>query len=83
MESHFAKYLETDLEDLRYRCYETHDEGYRRIDERSYNLTKLPADFAVEKEWPWVKAIGHSLRVTIHSDGREMGDVRYYNLCAS
>jgi len=80
IESHFAKHLETNLEDLRYRCYETYDESHGRIDERSYYLTKLPVDFAVKKEWPWVKAIGYSLRVTIHSDGRETGDVRYYIL---
>ena len=80
IESHFAQNLETDLEDLRYRGYGTHDEGHGRINERSYYPTKPPVDFAMKKEWPWVKAIGYSLRVTIHSAGRDTGDVRYYIL---
>ena len=32
-----------------------------RIDERSYFLTRVPADFALKEEWPWIKAIGYSL----------------------
>ena len=80
IESHFAKHLENDLADLKYRCYETCDASHGRIDERSYYLTKIPTDFAMKKEWPWVKAIGYSLRVTRHADGRETGEVQYYIL---
>jgi predicted transposase YbfD/YdcC len=80
IEAHFAKHLEKDLEDLRYRCHETSDAGHGRIDERSYLLTKVPADFAVKKEWPWVKAIGFSVRVSRHADGSETDEVRYYIL---
>jgi predicted transposase YbfD/YdcC len=71
-------HLERDLEDLRYRCDETCDEGHGRIDERSYYLAKTPRDFAPRKDWPWVKAIGCSVRITRHADGRESDEVRYY-----
>ena len=75
---HFFDHLERDLEDLRYRCDETRDEGHGRIDERSYYLTKVPRDFAPAKDWPWVKAIGYSVRITRHADGTESDEVRYY-----
>jgi predicted transposase YbfD/YdcC len=80
IETHFEKHLECGLEDLQYRRHETSDNGHGRIDERSYFLTKIPRDFAVKKEWPWVKAIGYSLRVTRHADGSETDEVRYYIL---
>lgn len=80
IEAHFEKHLEKDLEDLRYRCHETRDTGHGRIDERSYLLSRVPADFAVKKEWPWVKAIGFSVRVSQHADGSETDEVRYYIL---
>jgi predicted transposase YbfD/YdcC len=78
--AYFEKHLEKDLEDLRYRCHETSDAGHGRIDERSYLLSRVPADFAVKKEWPWVKAIGFSVRVSQHADGSETDEVRYYIL---
>lgn len=78
--AYFDEHLERDLEDLRYRCHETSDAGHGRIDERSYYLTRIPPDFAVKKEWPWVKAIGFSVRTTQHADGRETDEVRYYVL---
>jgi predicted transposase YbfD/YdcC len=80
IEAYFEKHLECDLEDLTYRCHETSEAAHGRIDERSYFLTKVPPDFAVKKEWPWVKAIGYSLRVTQHADGRETDETRYYIL---
>jgi predicted transposase YbfD/YdcC len=78
--AHFEKHLESDLEDLKYRHHETTDQGHGRLDERSYFLTKIPPDFAVKKDWPWVKAIGFSVRVSQHSDGSETDEVRYYIL---
>jgi predicted transposase YbfD/YdcC len=78
--THFLKHLENDLEDLHYRCRETTEAGHGRIDERSYFLCKIPADFAVKKEWSWVKAIGYSVRSTEHADGRQTDEVRYYVL---
>ena len=80
VETHFAEHLERDLDDLRYRSHETSESGHGRIDERSYFLTKIPADFALKKEWPWIKAIGYSLRVTQHADGHETDETRYYIL---
>jgi predicted transposase YbfD/YdcC len=80
VEAYFEKHLECDLEDLKYRCHETSEAAHGRIDERSYFLTKVPPDFAVKTEWPWVKAIGYSLRVTQHADGSETDETRYYIL---
>jgi predicted transposase YbfD/YdcC len=80
IETYFGKHLESDLEDLKYRCHETSEAAHGRIDERSYYLTRVPADFAPKKEWPWIKAIGYALRVTQHADGRETDETRYYIL---
>jgi predicted transposase YbfD/YdcC len=76
--SHFFDHLERDLEELKYRYHETLDDGHGRIDERSYYLTKVPRDFAPAKGWPWVKAIGYSVRITRHADGTGSDEVRYY-----
>jgi predicted transposase YbfD/YdcC len=78
IESYFDKHLERDLEDLRYRFYETNDKGHGRKDDRTYFLTKVPRDFGPKKAWPWVKAIGYTLRLTLHDDGTETSEVRYY-----
>ena len=80
IEAHFNKHLELDLEYLQYRSHETSESSHGRIDERSYFLTKIPPDFALKKEWPWIKAIGYSLRVTQHADGSETDETRYYIL---
>ncbi len=76
----FTDHLQRDLEELQYREYDTEDAGHGRIDERSYCLTRIPKDFALKNEWPWIKAIGYAVRLTIHADGRETHDVRYYIL---
>ena len=80
IETHFDKHLELDLEYLQYRSHETNESSHGRIDERSYFLTKIPPDFVFKKEWPWIKAIGYSLRVTQHADGTETDETRYYIL---
>jgi len=80
VETHIEEQLNQDREELRYRSHETSDKAHGRIDERSYFLSKVPSDFAVRKEWPWIRAIGYSLRVTQHADGSETDEVRYYIL---
>lgn len=80
IETYFEKHLELDLEELQYRSHETSEVGHGRIDERSYYLTKIPSDFPLKKEWPWIKAIGYSLRITQHADGSETDETRYYIL---
>lgn len=52
-----SDHLERDLEKLRYRESKTEDAGHGRIDERASLVTKLPQDFALKKEWPWVKEL--------------------------
>lgn len=78
LEEHFVQQLECDFADLQYRYHETSEESHGRLDDRSYYLTRLPSDFPLKKDWPWVKAIGYTLRVTRQADGRETGEVRYY-----
>ena len=78
IQNEFYDQIDRDLEDLQYRLYETRDERHGRIDERSYAITKVPSDFAVKADWPWVKAIGYSVRVTRRADGTETSDVRFY-----
>jgi predicted transposase YbfD/YdcC len=80
IEAYFHGHLERDYEDLRYRRHETSEEGHGRRDERAYYLTKVPADFAVRKEWPWVKAIGYAVRVSVDGSGRETDEIRYFIL---
>ena len=80
IEAYFLKHLESDLEDLRYRSYETSEQGRGRLDERSYFLTKVPSDFPLKKDWPWIKAIGYTVRITEHADGRVTDEVRDYML---
>jgi predicted transposase YbfD/YdcC len=80
IQTFFFDHLERDLEDLRYRYHETHDDGHGRIDDRFYYLAKVPRDFAAAKDWPWVKAIGYTVRITRQADGTESDEVRYY-LC--
>jgi predicted transposase YbfD/YdcC len=77
---YFLEQLERDLEGLRYREYQTTDASHGRIDERSYFLTRVPGDFPLKQEWPWVKAIGYSVRVSLDADGKETDEVRYYVL---
>ncbi len=78
IQTFFLDHMERDMEELRYRCHETREEGHGRIDERSYGLARVPRDFAPKKDWPWVKAIGYSVRITQHGDGTESDEVRYY-----
>lgn len=80
LDTYLEEYLKRDLEDVNYREYDTLDESHGRIDQRSYFLRKVPADFPLKREWPWVKAIGYALRVTQNADGTESSDVRYYVL---
>jgi predicted transposase YbfD/YdcC len=78
IETLFQEDLERDREELKDRSHETREEGHGRIDERSYYLTKMPRDFASREDWPWVKAIGYTVRITRHADGTESDEVRYY-----
>jgi len=78
--THFMEQIERDFQDLKYRRYETSEAGHGRIDERSYVLTKIPPGVLSKKEWPWIKAIGYSVRITQHPDGSETDEVRYYML---
>jgi predicted transposase YbfD/YdcC len=80
IESFFSEQIERDFEDLRYRQHETRDDAHGRIDERAYFLAKTPCDFAAAGDWPQVKAIGYTIRLSQYPDGRETCEARYYLL---
>jgi predicted transposase YbfD/YdcC len=74
----FFDHLDGDLKDLKHQSHETHEDGHGRINDRYYYLAEIPSDFACRKDWPWVKAIGYTVRITQHADGSETDEVRYY-----
>jgi predicted transposase YbfD/YdcC len=76
--SFFRERLANDFEDFQYRRHETSERGHGRSDGRVYFLAKVPKAFAPAKDWPHVKAIGYAARYTVHDDGTEQFDVRYY-----
>jgi predicted transposase YbfD/YdcC len=78
IQTFFLDHMENDLKDLKHRHHETHEDGHGRIDDRYYYLAGVPRDFACGEDWPWVKAIGCTVRITRHGDGSETDEVRYY-----
>jgi predicted transposase YbfD/YdcC len=80
VEGYLMEQLGRDFEDLRYRHHETSEAGHGRTDERAYYLCRVPADFALKAEWPWVKAIGYAVRVSVDGNGKETSVVRFYIL---
>jgi predicted transposase YbfD/YdcC len=74
----FFDHLEGDLKDFKPQYHETHEDGHGRIDDRYYDVAEIPSDFACRKDWPWVKAIGCTVRITRHANGSETDEVRYY-----
>jgi predicted transposase YbfD/YdcC len=74
----FFDHLEGGLKDLEHRHHEAHEDGHGRIDDRYYYLAEVPDDFASRKDWPWVKAIGYTVRITRQANGTETDEVRYY-----
>src|ERR1019366_6579353 len=46
--------------------------------QRGARVSSSPRGQIAQGDWPWVKAIGYTLRVTQHADGTETDEVRYY-----
>ena len=78
IQTFFHEQTEDNFGHAQHRRHETLDKSHGRIDERSYYLAKLPADFPLKKQWPGLKAIGMAIRMTTDSDGTERADVRYF-----
>jgi predicted transposase YbfD/YdcC len=74
----FFDHLDGGLKGLKHQSHETHEDGHGRIDDRYYYLAEVASDFACRTDWPWVKAIGYTVRITRHADGTETDEVRYY-----
>lgn len=79
-QSHFLENMERRKGDRTHRHVDVNEVSHGCIEERTYCVAKLPADFAVRDEWKQVRAIGCAVRRTVHADGRETSDVRYYIL---
>jgi predicted transposase YbfD/YdcC len=79
IEDFFSEHLENDLADVDHRRHETTNErAHGRLDDRYYYLAKLPEDFPLREQWPWIKAIGMAVRVTEQSNGKHSDQTRYY-----
>jgi predicted transposase YbfD/YdcC len=78
IQTFFLDQMESDMKCLKHRHHETREDGHGRSDDRYYYLAGVPRDFACGGDWPWVKAIGCSVRITRHGDGSETDEVRYY-----
>src|SRR3982751_3590220 len=59
----FFDHLEGDRKDFKPQSHETHEDGHGRIGDRYYDVVEVPGDFACRKDWPWVKAIGCTVRI--------------------
>jgi len=77
IETYFQEHLNRDLEDLRYRFYETRDEATAARTNAAIISPSRQATSS-QRRLAWVKAIGYTLRVTQHADGTETDEVRYY-----
>jgi predicted transposase YbfD/YdcC len=78
IQTFFIDHMESGLKKLKHWSHQTHEDGHGRIDDRSYYLAEVPSDFACRKDWPWVKAIGCTVRMTRPGDGSETDEVRDY-----
>lgn len=74
------KQLDGELSAWQTRNHHTDTRGHGRRDERFYFVARVPEDFAVKREWPWIQAIGAAVRITTHADGTQTDEVRYYML---
>ena len=63
---------------LAHRKHDTSEQSHGRKDGRYYVLAKLPKDFPLKAQWPWLKAIGMAVRTMERPDGTQSGDVRYF-----
>jgi predicted transposase YbfD/YdcC len=78
IQEYFAKTRKDDLEQALHCRHETHETGHGREDDRYYYLAQLPDEFAFEKQWPGIKAIGMAIRITKKGNGSTSEEVRYF-----
>ena len=80
VEELFLASYEADVDGLKYKDFETQEEGHGRLDERSYRVVPVPAGWTLKEEWPSVKAFGQAIRISRDAKGAEKTEVRYYIL---
>ena len=73
----FIDQMGSDLKKFEHRSHETHEDKPGRLDERSYDLAEVPRGFAGRKDWPWIKAVGCTVRMRRHADGGGTDEVRH------
>lgn len=78
VERQFLASCEGDVEGLKYRDFETEEQGHGRLDERMYRTVPVAADWPLEEERPGIKGIGQAIRVSRDAAGVETDEVRYY-----
>ena len=74
----FDEARQDELAAMPHREHSTFDKGHGRRDERYYVLAKLPSDFPFKDNWPSIKAIGMSMRVSEGKGGATIGEIRYF-----
>ncbi len=75
----FSEHLQDDFARISVRRYQTHERGHGRDETRMYFICKVPDDLADKGRWPYLRAIGMTINITVR-DGKETRDVRYYIL---
>lgn len=75
----FSEHLQDDFARISVRRYQTHERGHGRDETRMYFICKVPDDLADKGRWPYLRAIGMAINITVR-DGKETRDVRYYIL---
>ena len=53
------------LQGPQHRAHETEEARARPVGRAGRLPAQVPADFAGKEEWPWVKAVGYAVRVTL------------------
>ena len=77
VEELFLASYEGTIDGLKYKDFETEEEGHGRLDERSYRVVPVPAGWPLKEEWPSVKALGQAIRISRDAKGAETTEVRY------
>jgi predicted transposase YbfD/YdcC len=75
----FSEHLQDDFAGVSVRRHQTHERGHGRDETRMYSICKVPSDLADKARWPYLRAIGMAVNITVR-DGKETRDVRYYIL---
>lgn len=77
--TYFAEHIGNDFADVPNRRHATKEKKHGRTDERSYHVVPVPADWALQAEWPEVRALGMVHRTSVSGD-KHTDELRFYIL---